>query len=84
VKSGVQSNDPVPSVLSVNVAPVGRVEVERAGIVLSGSVALTANVSRIPSLVDCEPMLDRIGSWFPDSAIVTVINSESISSPSVA
>ena len=41
VNVGVQLNVPVPLPLLVNVAPVGRVEVVKVGIVPSGSVAET-------------------------------------------
>ena len=39
MKLGVQSNVPVPLPLSINVAPAGRAEVEKVGMVASGSVA---------------------------------------------
>ena len=44
VKFGVQLNVPVPLPLSVNAAPVGRLDVERPGMVPSGSEADTPKV----------------------------------------
>ena len=52
VKFGVQSNVPVPLPLSVNEAPDGRDDVERVGIVLSGSLALMPKLRLIPSVID--------------------------------
>ena len=84
MKSGVQSKLPVPSVLSVKVAPLGRAEVDRAGIVLSGSEAETEKLRLTPSVVPLEPMAARSGAWLPASVTVITTASLSVSEPSVA
>ena len=76
MKSGVQENEPVPSRLSVNVAPAGSAEVVRVGI-LSASVADTPKLSSTFSVVLCGPIGASTGSWFPASRTVIVTTSES-------
>ena len=60
VKPGVQSNVPVPSKLSVKDAPVGSNDVEKLGVVASGSEALTVKVTGRPVSI-C-----RLPVSFPD------------------
>ena len=77
MKSGVQLNVPVPSPLSTNVAPGGSGEALSAGIVPSGSLADTPNVSNTFSVVLCGPIGLNTGAWLPASFTVIVTTSES-------
>ena len=70
MKSGVQSKTAVPSALSVKVAPVGRAEVVKLGVVPSGSEAEILKLRFIPSSVDWAPIAASSGSWLPASSIV--------------
>ena len=83
VKFGVQSKNPEPSPLSTKVAPAGSVEVDRAGIVLSASVAEMPKLRLTPSVTDWVPIELRTGVWLPDSVTVIATTSESIRAPSV-
>ena len=83
-KVGVQSKVPVPSPLSINEAPDGKVDVVRLGIIPSGSVADTAKLRLTPSSVALEPIEFRIGVWLPASVTLMVTSSLSIAKPSPA
>ena len=67
---GVQLKLPLPLPLSTNVAPLGSVDVDKVGVVASGSVAATANARFIFSVVDCAPIDVSTGDWLPASLIV--------------
>jgi len=67
-----------PPLLAVNEAPLGRAEVDRAGIVLSGSEAETEKLRLTPSVVPLEPMAARVGVWLPASLTVIVTTSLSV------
>ena len=84
MKSGVQSNEPEPSPLSMKLAPVGKLEVESKGVAPSTSVALTPKVKFIPSVVPFGPMVASTGFWLPASMTVMVTISESVKKPSDA
>ena len=73
---GVQSKLPVPSPFTVKVAPEGRADTLKTG-VLSMSVAETAKESVIFSTVERAPIAVSIGSWLPPSLTVMVTISES-------
>jgi len=61
MNSGVQSNVPVPSPLSINDAPNGSVEAVRTGMVESGSTAEIPIVNNISSGVYWFPITARNG-----------------------
>ena len=67
VNVGVQLNVPVPLPLFINVAPVGRVDVVRLGVVPSASVALILKLRLMPSVTDLAPIVARTGGWLPVS-----------------
>ena len=83
-KSGVQSNVAEPSPLSVNEAPEGNVDAEKAGMVESASLADSPKLNRTPSVVDWAPIADMTGVWLPASVTVIVTISESVRAPSKA
>ena len=84
IKFGVQSKDAEPSPLSVNMAPLGRLEVVRMGMVASTSVALIAKLRFTPSKTVLLPIVARTGAWLPPSVTVMVTTSESFEAPSEA
>ena len=84
VKSGVQLNEPLPLPLSTKVAPEGKAEVKRAGVVPSGSMAETLKLKFISSVVLCGPIAASCGIWLPVSETETVTTSLSASKPSEA
>ena len=65
-------------------APEGKLEVDRAGMVLSGSVAAMLKLRFSPSVTDLAPIALKSGAWLPDSVTVMVTTSESVATPSVA
>ena len=84
MKSGVQSKVPVPSPLFTKVAPAGSDDVDRLGIVLSGSLAVIPKLRLVPSVADLAPMAIRTGAWLPTSITLIETISESLAAPSEA
>ena len=83
VKPGVQSNVPLPSPLSVKDAPAGTLNADKAGVVASGSVAVTLNVRNTFSVVLCGATPATTGAWLPASWTAIATTSESAIAPSV-
>ena len=84
VKPGVQLNEPLPSPLSVKLAPLGSVEVDRVGVLPSGSEAEMLKLRLLPSLTVLAPIALKRGVWLPASLTVIETISLSEATPSEA
>ena len=81
---GVQVRLAVPFPPSIKLAPIGRVDVVRTGVVPSGSDEFTFTVSSNPSVIDCGPIAAITGARLPASRTLMLTISVSTNAPSEA